>query len=73
MDKTLLTALKLMPTARAVVALSEAESDRERALLELKALVEKYGARNSRADQSVIQDAHDLMVKLGAMCGNERK
>lgn len=69
MDKTLLTALKLMPTARAVVALSEAESDREQALLELKALVEKYGARNSRADQSVIQDAHDLMVKLGAMCG----
>lgn len=38
---------------------------------ELKAFVEKYGARNSRVDQAAIQDAHDLMVRLGAMCGGK--
>lgn len=72
---TLKTALKLMPVARALIALDTAESersqDREQALAELKAFVEKYGARNSRVDQAAIQDAHDLMVRLGAMCGGK--
>lgn len=35
---------------------------------ELRALVEKLGARNSRMDASRIQQVHDLCVQLGAEC-----
>ena len=73
--KALLDVTRLLPVARALIALDTAESersqDREQALAELKAFVEKYGARNSRVDQAAIQDAHDLMVRLGAMCGSK--
>ena len=34
----------------------------------LKAMVEQYGARNSRVDMADIQAAHDLTVRLGATC-----
>lgn len=105
---TLKTALKLMPVARALIALAQTDApsyrpaseqarcancahfdgsacrrfdfaagadyicddyDGRNPMQELKAFVEKYGARNSRVDQAAIQDAHDLMVRLGAMCG----
>lgn len=104
------TALKLMPVARALIALAQTDAPSYRAaseqarcancahfdgsacrrfefaadvdyicddydgrnpMQELRALVEKYGARNSRVDQGTIQAAHDLMVRLGAMCGNK--
>lgn len=107
---TLKTALKLMPVARALIALAQTDApnyrpageqtrcascahfdgsacsrfdfaadvdyicddyDGRNPMQELKAFVEKYGARNSRVDQAAIQDAHDLMVRLGAMCGGK--
>ncbi len=34
----------------------------------IDALIVKYGARHSKADMQHVQDAHDHMVKLGAMC-----
>jgi 2'-5' RNA ligase len=36
--------------------------------IEQKALVEQYGARNSRPDSQMLQQVHDLTVRLGAVC-----
>lgn len=35
---------------------------------ELKALVERYGARNSQSDLEILQEIHDHTIKLGALC-----
>lgn len=43
----------------------------EAAVLLAKEYVEKAGARNSSADQSRIQNAHDLFVDLGAKCASD--
>lgn len=48
-------------------------SNRESVVLSAKAITaaaeEKVGARNSTADASLIQSAHDAMTALGAACG----
>lgn len=64
--KALVEAVSLLPVAKALIALANPPTPDP--LQELKAFIEKYGARNSRLDQATIQDAHDLMVRLGAMC-----
>lgn len=46
------------------VSVAEAEQALEVAIAEI-------GARNSKADLSTIQAAHDAMVKLGAACGGD--
>jgi hypothetical protein len=41
---------------------------REPDIGELRAFVERYGARNSRDDLGLLQQVHDLTVSLGATC-----
>ena len=36
-------------------------------------LTVKYGARNSRPDFKMLQQVHDLTVRLGAVCQKEHK
>lgn len=46
-------------------------SERQPDVGQLKAMVEKMGARNSRRDMADIQQVHDLTSRLGARCDCE--
>ena len=57
-------AMRLLPICKALVSLQAGPSLRE-------AFIERYGARNSRMDLSMIQQVHDLTASLGAKCHRE--
>lgn len=43
-------------------------SERQPDVGQIKAMVEKLGARNSRRDMTMLQQVHDLTSRLGARC-----